>query len=375
MSAGIDKANGDRFRKTIPFVHAGGTALPPKHLVKFIDERLRSTIAAHIHVLDRREIRLRKGLFSEKFQIHRRNARKDVRLLLHDLPGTHLRVELDAHDIDAAHEHAHMHIDAQPEAMEDGQDVVERPIIPDRFAEKLFRLAAKHIEDEIVVRDDLRFARSAAAGKVHRRLLIAEFLGGRMRVFAIFQVFFKGNIAECRGAICQLIISLCRQAHEIRTVAHEGGKPEIKPSALIQIVDEQKAAARRFCAFAQFFGRQKWMYEVDRRAQFVRRIECDQRGGRVGHAEGDCIPLFYAELGGQIVRKRVDPAQNAIERILAPVIRDGRFHRTCGYIFKDRLVHRGIGWQRSDHRTPLCENIRRASRAGLETGCALRCAS
>ena len=63
---------------------------------------------------------------------------------------------------------------SQPEPVKDGQNVVQRRIICDGFAEKLLRLGAEVVENEVVVRDDLGLPRRAAARKIDSGLVFGK---------------------------------------------------------------------------------------------------------------------------------------------------------------------------------------------------------
>ena len=244
MGEGVDEADGHRFRQTVAHVHSGMAAALFESGVEGIDERLRNAVPADVHVLDMGEIALRKGLFAQQFDEHGGNARQNVGLAADDLFCAHLCIEFDAHDVGAAHQHTHVHIDAQPEPVKDRQNVVERRVILQRLAEEFLRLGAQFVEHEVVVNDDLRLARGAAAGKIDGGLVHAPFCGGNAGMSAVFEILLEGNVPERRALVGAFIIRLCDGAHEIGAVADHRGNAEIVGAALVQIVHEQEAAVR-----------------------------------------------------------------------------------------------------------------------------------
>ena len=341
VAQGVDQADGDRLRQAVADIHPRAAAAAAEDGVKFVDERLRDAVAPHIDVADVRKIRLRERLFAQQLAVHGGHAREDVRLPAHDLRGAHLRVEADAHDVGAAHEHTHVHIDAQSEPVEDGQDVVQRRVAVDRLAQKLLRLRAQAVEHGVVVRDDLGLARGAAAGEVDGRRARSELRRRAAGIFAVFEVLFK-RFAEGGALLREAVVELARPAHIIRAVADEGGDAEVRPAAAVDVVHERELAARAPHALAQRFGRDEGMHEVDRRAQLVRRVKTKQRRRGVGDAQGDRVPLPDRKFGGEVVRERVDQAEHFVEGILFPIKGDGGAHGAAGNVVQQRLVHRTV---------------------------------
>ena len=257
------------------------------------------------------------------------------------LPGAHFRAELDAHDVRAAHERAHVHIDAEPEAVENGQNVIKSAVISDGFAQKFFRLRAEAVEHGIVVRDDLGFARRAAAGEIDGGFAVFPLCRGEARVAALFKERLE-RLAERRAFVGHLIIDARDEPHVRGAVAHKRGDAEIRLPAFVQVVYEDELAARLPRALFQLFGREKGMHEIDARAQLVRRIKAIQRGGRVGHAQRDGISLADAVLRGEVVRKGVYGGEHVVEGIFFSVEGDRGADGAARNVQQQRIVHRGV---------------------------------
>ena len=55
------------------------------------------------------------------------------------------------------------------------------------------------------------------------------------------------------------------------------------------------------------------MDQIDRDSQFIRRIKCEQRRGRIGHAKRDRVPFPEGKFCGKIIRQHVYHADHLIE--------------------------------------------------------------
>ena len=174
--------------------------------------------------------------------------------------------------------------------------------------------------------DDLRLARRAAAGKVDGRFVKTELCGRRKGLFPAFQQFFQ-LFAPAEFLFGKTVIGFCRRTHKVSAVAFQKRDGEFGTVFMrIRVVYDDEFALRFFRALFQLFGRDIRVHEIDRRAEFVRRIKGDERRRGIRHAQRKRIPFAEPVFFFQIFRKNVYQTKDLSERILFSVEGNGIFN-------------------------------------------------